>query len=575
MTIFGLADKEMTWERFLQLTSGPQQESWREAITSVILSSRAERIDVDNSQIIVSSDDSKAYRIVLSSATKYWDDRQEFSLYFVESLRKMDYGDPDTAPMLKGLDLAFRYRSMFLDDYSEFSAPNVLATQEDRLPEMAANLLRELNLYRTELTYAGLDQPIVWSRFVDPTLIKLMVSRELLVRTLIGQVLNAKGQGEKLAELRYELSDAIRELEDTARSHSAHVIEAIATKLIDSVSAIAEGAEQAEPTGAALVEPVAAPTETAQVASFPAAVPAATRESGTPEPSATGVESVDTAVFCPPHVARDSVFLVQVFLYSPRVRTQVDMQARQADETAQRRATYSLPLDLPLGTRVDLHLEIPGLNVPEPDAMLVWRGSPTAAQFEVAVPTNAAGSQVIGRVRIAVAGVPAGALRFQVTLTAAGTSPGAVDARELRARRYRRAFVSYSSQDRAEVLRRVQAFRIAGLSVFQDILDLDPGERWQKALYREIDNCDVFLLFWSHAAAASEWVGKEIDYALARKRGDEELPPDIQPVPIEGPPIVPPPVSLSGLHFNDALLAQIRAAENAQYDRPANHDLKG
>ena len=148
MTIFGLADKEMTWERFLQLTSGPQQESWREAITSVILSSRAERIDVDNSQIIVSSDDSKAYRIVLSSATKYWDDRQEFSLYFVESLRKMDYGDPDTAPMLKGLDLAFRYRSMFLDDYSEFSAPNVLATQEDRLPEMAANLLRELNLYR-------------------------------------------------------------------------------------------------------------------------------------------------------------------------------------------------------------------------------------------------------------------------------------------------------------------------------------------------------------------------------------------------------------------------------------------
>ena len=49
--------------------------------------------------------------------------------------------------------------------------------------------------------------------------------------------------------------------------------------------------------------------------------------------------------------------------------------------------------------------------------------------------------------------------------------------------------------DRPEVLRRVQAFRIAGLSVLQDTLDLDPGERWEQELYRQIDTCDVFLLF--------------------------------------------------------------------------------
>jgi hypothetical protein len=308
-------------------------------------------------------------------------------------------------------------------------------------------------------------------------------------------------------------------------------------------------------------EPVVATPETAGAVSLPATVPAATRGSATPESSPTGAEPGDTAVLCPSHVARDSVFLVQFFLYPPRAATEVDAQARQADEAAERRGTYSLPLDLPLGTRVALHLEMPVLTVPEPDAVLVWRGSPTAAQFEVAVPADAAGAQAIGRVRIAVAGVPLGTLRFQVALTAAGTTASAANARELRARRYRRAFVSYSSEDRAEVLRRVQAFRIAGLSVFQDILDLDPGERWQKALYREIDQCDVFLLFWSHAAAASEWVGKEIDYALARKQGDEERPPDIQPVPIEGPPIVPPPASLSGVHFNDALLAQIHTAD--------------
>jgi len=139
--------------------------------------------------------------------------------------------------------------------------------------------------------------------------------------------------------------------------------------------------------------------------------------------------------------------------------------------------------------------------------------------------------------------------------------PTAPDAREIETRRYRRAFVSYSSHDRAEVLRRVQAFKILGLSVFQDILELDPGERWEKRLYQEIDTCDVFMLFWSSSAAASEWVLKEIDYAVTRKQGDEERAPAIQPVPIEGPPIVPPPPSLKDLHFNDSLLAQIEAAD--------------
>lgn len=239
MSIFGLADKVTTWEKFLQSTSEANQDSWRDAITRVILSSRAERIDVDNSQVIVSSDDSKAYRIVLSSATKYWDDRQEFNLYFVETLRREEYGDADTTSMLKSLDLACRYRFMFLEGSSQFSAENVLATPEDRLPEMAAKLLRELNVIRKELTTAGVDQPSQWSRFIDWKLIKELTEsgrpKEQMVRTTAGQILNAKDQSDKLAPLRQELSKAIKELEDSTRSQNALVIEAIAKKLIESV----------------------------------------------------------------------------------------------------------------------------------------------------------------------------------------------------------------------------------------------------------------------------------------------------------------------------------------------------
>ena len=234
MSIFGLGDETMTWENFLQSTSGPHGDAWREAITSVIISSQAERIDVDNSQIILSSDESKSYRIVLTTATRYWDDVRDFNLYFVETLGRRDIGDEDTTLMLKGLELACRYRFMFLESSSPFSANSLLATEEKRLPEMAAKLLQELNLMRKEASSAGLDQQYKWSRFVDWPLILEMGNvfrpREQSIRVLIGRVLRAKDQLETLTALKKDLSDTIGELANATRSQNASLIEAMATQ---------------------------------------------------------------------------------------------------------------------------------------------------------------------------------------------------------------------------------------------------------------------------------------------------------------------------------------------------------
>lgn len=318
--------------------------------------------------------------------------------------------------------------------------------------------------------------------------------------------------------------------------------------------------------GALPEDPSPLQVSTAPVPDAPVSLPAARREATTDSaevpkaPGAPPAEPVDAAVFCPPTVGRATAFLVQVFLYPPALAEVARAEAHAADAGAERRGVLSLPLDVPRGTRIDLRLEMPGLRVDEPDTVLVWRGTLTAAQFDVAVPVDAALGTVIGRIQFSIAGVPAGTLRFRVTVAALATCETA-RAAEVAVRRYRRAFVSYSSKDRAEVLRRVQAFRIAGLSVFQDFLDLEPGDRWEHELYREIDDCDVLLLFWSRAAAVSPWVAKEIDYALARKQGQDDRPPDIQPVPIEGPPIPTPPEKLRHLHFNDALLAHIATAQ--------------
>ena len=117
------------------------------------------------------------------------------------------------------------------------------------------------------------------------------------------------------------------------------------------------------------------------------------------------------------------------------------------------------------------------------------------------------------------------------------------------ARRYQSAFASYASPDRNEVIKRVQMLRAAGIQCFQDVLDLEPGDRWEKQLYRHIDECDVLFLFWSSSAKKSQWVEREWKYALDRK-GDDF----VRPVIIEGPPIVPPPPELAHLHFNDKVL---------------------
>jgi TIR domain len=108
------------------------------------------------------------------------------------------------------------------------------------------------------------------------------------------------------------------------------------------------------------------------------------------------------------------------------------------------------------------------------------------------------------------------------------------------------------------VLKRVQILDLLRIKYFQDFLTLNPGQRWQAALYREIDTCDLFLLFWSSAARDSEWVRKELLYALECRNKNLHGDPDILPVIIEGPPPIPPPPELEELHWNDMLIYLMR-----------------
>jgi hypothetical protein len=103
-------------------------------------------------------------------------------------------------------------------------------------------------------------------------------------------------------------------------------------------------------------------------------------------------------------------------------------------------------------------------------------------------------------------------------------------------------------------MKRVQMLDLAKIRYFQDLLSLDAGKEWEPLIYRYIDECDVFYLFWSTAAKKSKWVEQEVLHALKRKGDKVESPPEIMPIPIEGPPPVEPPPYLASIHFDSKFL---------------------
>ena len=155
------------------------------------------------------------------------------------------------------------------------------------------------------------------------------------------------------------------------------------------------------------------------------------------------------------------------------------------------------------------------------------------------------------------AGGLVGCIKFQLVADDQVASPRSEPQGES-ARRYEHAFLSYASADRKEVLKRAQVLQAAGISFFQDVLKLDPGVRWEREIYKNIDKCDLFLLFWSPAAKDLQWVIKEAEYAL-RRRGEGDIP-DIVPVILQSPPPLPPPAGLAAIHIDDRIHYMIAAS---------------
>lgn len=263
---------------------------------------------------------------------------------------------------------------------------------------------------------------------------------------------------------------------------------------------------------------------------------------------------VDCAVFSQREVRPGDSVLVQVFAYLPGYAQEAQGLAQEYDEEAKRLGSVSLATEIMRGSVLTFELVVGDLPIPDPVQNLAWRGKTQSVQFEVPIPRQCGSGNLIGKVLISQNTIPIGQIRIKVKVV---SRDAAADARQHPTGdpcRYQMAFISYASSDRPEVLRRVQMLPAVGIRFFQDVIDLDPGERWAQELYRHIDESDVLFLFWSTAARDSEWVRREWQYGLEKKGKDF-----IHPIIIEGPPPPAPPPELADLHFADPMIYFISA----------------
>ncbi|MES1156530.1 MAG: toll/interleukin-1 receptor domain-containing protein [Alphaproteobacteria bacterium] len=274
--------------------------------------------------------------------------------------------------------------------------------------------------------------------------------------------------------------------------------------------------------------------------------------------------SLASTIYSPRRVRAKSKFLVQVWIHRKSDQPTINREAKRAASSATSTVSKrSLGLHGQPGDILHVVLESQEGNIDEPVQALVWADEPAVAQFTVEIGET---ERAFFVTRVFVNGAPT--LRHSFVVTAVKIDQRTAAYHGARTRKYRRAFVSYSSHDRLEVLARVQVLQALGTEVFQDVLNLRPGVLWGRELLRRIAECDIFILFWSRAAAQSDAVRLEIDYALRCQKRFFSKKPEIVPIVLDGPPPTPPPKNLRHLHFGDPIRIAMAAYEGAAESPP-------
>lgn len=262
-------------------------------------------------------------------------------------------------------------------------------------------------------------------------------------------------------------------------------------------------------------------------------------------------DDVTVSAFATSDVAPGDTVLIQavVHLASESLET-LEAFAKQFDRSAVAYGSSSLVAQMNFGDRIVISLTAFGatnVDIPHSSQEVVWHGQTMSVGFPVCVSPQFEGKHLALCLGVERFGVPIGRLMFVLpvgerTIHNRKSLLGQIEP-------YRSVFVSYSSDDRPLVNAKLDLLRAMNVRLFFDAETLRAGDDWERKLRDSLDECDLFLLFWSHRSAASKWVQREVELAVERHNGSEARVPDIKPYHVDPPPRASKPEVLRPFHF--------------------------
>lgn len=262
--------------------------------------------------------------------------------------------------------------------------------------------------------------------------------------------------------------------------------------------------------------------------------------------SAPETEPVRFRALYPARIAAEgsSPFWAYAFKPSELVEIAEDADLLEADHGPVTSSSATAREGIKSGVVLVAKPEGEGLRFDPPQQSAVWRERWRRFDFRVAVEAGHP-ARLQGRVSFTVEGLLIAEVPFELTI---GDSPAGQTARSQEADPYQAVFPSYSHRDQQIVERVERAYRALGMSYLRDVTTLRSGQQWRPELGRLIEQADLFQLFWSSAAATSEYVTEEWQTALrliSEKKKPETF---IRPVYWEQP-MPAPPTPLGATHF--------------------------
>ena len=252
----------------------------------------------------------------------------------------------------------------------------------------------------------------------------------------------------------------------------------------------------------------------------------------------------------PAKAAPGSEFVARFLAYRREDAEQVrDLLLKSEGDIDRRRSLGAHVLGLVSGTTVEVQIQTGPAIQPVAGSstrrQMVWTGEPLVEEFELRVADSPGVNSAVVRYVVSLEGIVLRQLSLEIQIGLSETGRGRDQVST--AAFPRSAFASYASNNRDRVLDRVMAMRtLCGIDVFVDCLDICPGRPWQPELERQILQRDLFILFWSTAAAKSRWVRWEYERACIAKPAES-----LQIQPLENG--IKPPRALRHLHFADPL----------------------